>query len=164
MKLGAIDFLRKPMTPEIVRNSVAAALTKLRQPKAAVENRESPREQAHLRTMNGFTILPGPDVAKGPPHQPNERRFLVKRPDGSEQEVVVEISQEALEEAQLVIHDAPSEKAFWTSQAKTFLSDFIWNDGNVPASGKLVLKGVHHDELIKLAQQKGRDGQSHSNH
>src|SRR6187455_589835 len=28
MKLGATDFVRKPMTPEILRNSVAAALAK----------------------------------------------------------------------------------------------------------------------------------------
>ena len=28
MKLGATDFLRKPMTPEVVRNSVAAALAR----------------------------------------------------------------------------------------------------------------------------------------
>src|SRR6185369_6974530 len=28
MKLGATDFVRKPMTPEIVRNAVAAALSK----------------------------------------------------------------------------------------------------------------------------------------
>src|SRR2546426_2031945 len=27
MKLGATDFMRKPMTPEIVRNTVASALT-----------------------------------------------------------------------------------------------------------------------------------------
>jgi hypothetical protein len=39
------------------------------------------------------------------------------------------------------------EKAFWTSQAETFLSDFIWNDGNVPAGGKLTLKGVDRDLL-----------------
>src|SRR5262245_23838781 len=28
MKLGATDFVRKPMTPEVLRNSVAAALSK----------------------------------------------------------------------------------------------------------------------------------------
>ena len=39
MKLGATDFVRKPMTPEILRNTVAAALAKssvvVRQPLAA---------------------------------------------------------------------------------------------------------------------------------
>lgn len=62
------------------------------------------------------------------------------------------------------MHGAPIEKAFWTSQAETFLSDFIWNDGNVPASGKLVFKDVDHDDLVKLAQQKESNGQSHTNH
>ena len=28
MKLGATDFVRKPMTPKVLRNAVAAALTK----------------------------------------------------------------------------------------------------------------------------------------
>jgi FixJ family two-component response regulator len=165
MKLGATDFLRKPMTPEVVRNSVAAAILKRPQSKTAVESQETPRRQPQVRTvtMNGFTILQEPDAAGGTLDQPNKRRFLVRRPDGQEQEIVVEISEDALEEARLVIHDAPIEQAFWTSQAETFLSDFIWNDGNVPGSGKLVLKSVHHDELIKLAQ-KGRDEQSHINH
>ena len=48
------------------------------------------------------------------------------------------------------------EKAFWTAQAETFLSDFIWNDGNVPPDGKLILKGIDPDVLTKLAQQKGK--------
>jgi len=166
MKLGATDFLRKPMTPEVVRNSVAAAILKSTQSQTAVEIQKTPRRQPGDRavTMNGFTILQQPDIAGGTVDQSNERRFLVRRPDGQEQEVVVEISEDALEEAHLVIHDAEIENAFWNSQAETFLSDFIWNDGNVPPSGKLVLKGVHHDELIKLAQQKGRDEQSHINH
>src|SRR6266403_2402009 len=34
MKLGASDFMRKPMTPEILRNAVAAALSKQRRASA----------------------------------------------------------------------------------------------------------------------------------
>src|SRR5882672_4921802 len=36
MKLGATDFLRKPMTPEVVRNSVAAALKRVSSEQAGV--------------------------------------------------------------------------------------------------------------------------------
>jgi two-component system response regulator HydG len=32
MKLGATDFLRKPMTPEVLRNCIAAALKKVSDP------------------------------------------------------------------------------------------------------------------------------------
>lgn len=151
MKLGATDFLRKPMTPEVVRNSVAAALAKVSEPEA------SRRDQAHTRTvtMNGFTILHGSDDTSALPH-PNERRFLVRKPDGRQQEVVVEISEESLQQAEQVTRGATIERAFWTSQAESFLRDFIWNDGDVPVAGKLILKGVDPDVLEKF-QPKGRN-------
>src|SRR5258707_13717462 len=59
MKLGATDFLRKPMTPEVVRNSVAAALKRVSKPQTEVETQDRRRDQAHIRTatFNGFTIL-----------------------------------------------------------------------------------------------------------
>lgn len=151
MKLGATDFLRKPMTPEVVRNSVAAALAKVSEPEA------SRRDQAHTRTvtMNGFTILRGSNDTRALPH-PNERRFLVRKPDGRQQEVVVEISEESLQQAEQVTRGETIERAFWTSQAESFLRDFIWNDGDVPVAGKLILKGVDPDVLEKF-QPKGRN-------
>ena len=166
MKLGATDFLRKPMTPEIVRNSIAAALAKPPKAQEEIEPQYSRRDQGYAKTvtMNGFTILRWQDVTGAWQHQPNERRFLVRRPDGREQEVVVEISEEFLKEAQRITHGTPIDQAFWTSQAEAFLSDFIWNDGNVPAGGKLLLKSVDHDDLLKLAQQKGRNEQSDTDH
>ena len=156
MKLGATDFLRKPMTPEVVRNSIAAALKKVSKPQTEVETQDRRRDQAHIRTatLNGFTILRGSDVARALPHRSNERRFLVRKPDGREQEVVVEISDEAFREAAQLTRNATTEKGFWTSQAETFLSDFIWNDGNVPAGGKLILKGVDRDVIEKMKEEK----------
>ncbi len=94
MKLGATDFLRKPMTPEVVRNAVAAALKKRSEPDAESVLKADRREPAETRsrTLNGFTILRGSDLTRALPQQPNERRFLVRRPDGHEQEVVVDSS------------------------------------------------------------------------
>src|SRR5215510_13259680 len=54
MKLGATDFLRKPMTPEIVRNAVSAAKNK--GIKARGRSKTESLEPSHV-TMNGFTIL-----------------------------------------------------------------------------------------------------------
>ena len=152
MKLGATDFLRKPMTPEVVRNAVAAALEKVSKPGREVETENGRSEKAGVRTvtMNGFTILRRSDVASALPQRSNERRFIVRRPDGRDQEVVVEISEEAFKAAELATGGASIERAFWTSQAETFLSDFIWNDGDVPAGGKLVLKGADQEGLEKL--------------
>jgi FixJ family two-component response regulator len=158
MKLGATDFLRKPMTPEVVRNAVAAALEKVSKPGGEVETVDGHGEKAEFRTltMNGFTILRGSDVASALPLRSSERRFTVRRPDGRDQEVVVEISEEAFKSAERVTGGASIEMGFWTSQAETFLSDFIWNDGDVPADGRLVLKGADHEGLEKLSQQMGQ--------
>jgi DNA-binding NtrC family response regulator len=86
MKLGAKDFVRKPMTPEILRNAVSAALSK---EKTVEKDTRQRREESsagpliQVITMNGFTILDSEDVR----HEPNERRFIVKSPDGTEHEV-----------------------------------------------------------------------------
>src|SRR6266850_6499671 len=93
MKLGATDFVRKPMTPEILRNAVAAALAKEPHvPKAGVSpaKEELAKPPIQIITMNGFTIL---DL-EGARQEPNERRFIVKSPTGSEHEVLVEIDDE----------------------------------------------------------------------
>jgi hypothetical protein len=42
----------------------------------------------------------------------------------------------------------------WTFQAEMFLSDFIWNDGDVPRNGRLVLKRIDRDALQKLSPTK----------
>src|ERR1700752_5412467 len=60
MKLGATDFVRKPMTPEILRNAVAAALAKqprLPTPPVPPSPEDSTEPLIQIITMNGFTIL-----------------------------------------------------------------------------------------------------------
>ncbi len=141
MKLGAADFVRKPMTPEILRNAVAGALDATR--------RQSAPEERKTFTMNGFAILRTSDVTAD---ALNERRFVVSRPDGSEQEVVVEISEEAIGNVRNSGLTISLEDPFWTEEAEHFLSDYIWNDGNVPATGKLKLKGVEAVDLAEIAK------------
>ena len=164
MKLGATDFVRKPMTPEILRNALTAALAKGPEPQHAKTAAEA-GGASHLRTvsLNGFTILRAADVARLLPQRGNERSFVVRTPHGEEQEVVVEISREALIAVERFTHDLPIGKAFWTEQAERFLTDFIWNDGHVPANGRLTLKGVEREELEKAAREEGSNEQTHSN-
>src|ERR1700730_6284018 len=50
MKLGATDFLRKPMTPEVVRNAVAAALKKESKPGGEGGTDDGRSDKAGLRT------------------------------------------------------------------------------------------------------------------
>jgi DNA-binding response OmpR family regulator len=149
MKLGATDFLRKPLTPEMVRNAVTAAL------KNSSKSREvKSHEEAATRsvTMNGFTILSSADMAK----QPNERRFMVRKPNGRDQEVIVEITPEARESAERMMSGATVDEGIFTSQAEIFLSDFIWNDGDVPHNGRLVLKRIDRSLLAQTSPQEGK--------
>jgi DNA-binding response OmpR family regulator len=147
MKLGATDFVRKPMTPEILRNAVTAALAK-RSPQSGVTvplPREGPAEPLiQIVTMNGFTIL----ESEGHSQESNERRFLVKSPTGGEHEVLVLIDDEAVGYVErMTRRRLPAASSFWTTQAQRLLSDYLWNEGKVPPTRKLTVKDVHPDEL-----------------
>jgi len=154
MKLGASDFVRKPMTPEILRNAVDAALSK--------RPRVSPTTAPHLDvptdaliqiiTMNGFTILD----SEGGIQEPNERRFIVKSPGGSEHEVLVQIDEEAVGYVErMTRRRLPAENSFWTSQAQRLLSDYLWKEGKVPPTRKLTVKDIDRDELPTAARWQG---------
>jgi DNA-binding response OmpR family regulator len=148
MKLGATDFVRKPMTPEILRNSLAAALAK--EPRVhdhasdhSIE-RISSRGLVQVITMNGFTILDAKDVKP----EAHERRFVVRSPSETEHEVLVIIDDEAVGYvARMTRRRLPPESSFWSGQAERLLSDYLWKEGRVPPTRKLTLKDVDRDEL-----------------
>jgi DNA-binding response OmpR family regulator len=152
MKLGATDFVRKPMTPEILRNAVAAALGKQR---AVKQEARRPTEESsagpliQIITMNGFTILDTEDST----HDSHERRFIVKSPTGSEHEVLVQIDEEAVGYVErMTKRKLPAENSFWTGQAERLLSDYLWKEGQVPPTRRLILKDVDRDELPMAAR------------
>jgi DNA-binding response OmpR family regulator len=151
MKLGASDFVRKPMTPETVRDALAAALAK---PAAHAVTPTTEARAAHPRsliqfiTMNGFSYVLASDVEGAPTDEPNARRFVVKHPRGFEQEVIVEIDPEVIGYVERMTHRRlPASSSFWTTQASSLLSTFLWNEGEVPTNGKLTLKDISRDEL-----------------
>lgn len=147
MKLGATDFVRKPMTPEILRNAVAAALSK--QPRVSESTNPAAQEitagpLVQTITMNGFTIID----SEGAQHSPLERRFTVKSPGGDEHDVLVQIDEEAVGYVERMTRRLlPPENSFWTTQAERLLSDYLWKEGRVPPTRKLTVKDVDRDEL-----------------
>ena len=152
MKLGASDFVRKPMTPETLRNALAAALTKQIQEPAASEQLASPTRETpspatiETITMNGFSIL-DPDKDEG--QLPDQRQFTVVSPGGTHHEVLVQIDEEAVGYVErLTRRRLPPESSFWTGQARRLLGDYLWNEGDVPRSRKLALKQISRDELL----------------
>jgi DNA-binding response OmpR family regulator len=147
MKLGATDFVRKPMTPEILRNAIAASLSKQQRPSeptAQGSSEVSVEPLIQIITMNGFTILESKDTRQ----EPNERRFTVKGPTGGDHEVLVKIDEEAVGYVErMTRRRLPAENSFWTSQAQRLLGDYLWHEGNVPPTRTLTIKDVDRDEL-----------------
>lgn len=155
MKLGATDFVRKPMTPEILRNALGAALSK--QPQlstaaaaaSAVTQEVSAEPLIQAITMNGFTIV----ESEGAWNAPDERRYTVKSPSGKNYEVLVQIDDEAVGYVERMIgRRLPPENSFWTLQAQRMLSDYLWNEGKVPPTGRLIVRNLDQDELPVAAR------------
>ena len=163
MKHGATDFVRKPMTPEILRNSLVAALAKSATPPAGVAGATAEAAIEHpypsttrLTFINGFRSWHAPDLA-GTPLLPNERCFMVQHPEGWQQKVLVEIDRAAPEYVERKAgRRIPIEDPFWTSQAAHFLNAFLWDRGRIPPGGKLSVdaKGIDRD-VLQMAERWG---------
>ena len=155
MKLGATDFVRKPLTPDVLRNSVAVALAKSPLPAQAAVAPSTPRPPEPLIqtvTMNAFTIL---DDNETPLLEERQRRFVVVSPGGEKHDVLVEIESEPIEYVERMTgRHLPAESSFWTAQARRVLSDFLWNEGKVPPMRRLVVKSLDPDKLPLAARWK----------
>jgi DNA-binding response OmpR family regulator len=160
MKLGATDFVRKPMTPETVRNAVTAALSR---PAAAPP--APPPDEALRRThppiarltLNGFRLWPASGLDERHPTDPSERRFVVQHPDGQEQEVVVEIDPGVVGFVERAAgRSLPLDNSFWTWEAEHALNNFLWSEGKVPPGGKLTITRMDSDDL-QVATRWGGD-------
>jgi DNA-binding response OmpR family regulator len=155
MKLGATDFMRKPMTPEILRDTVAAALTKSAGtlpagPPAADALPRRPRIET--LTMNGFHIVRAFDVSRQIPGQPSEYQFIVRHPTGGAQHVVVEISPEAVAILEkMTRRPFPVTSSFWASYAEHRLATYLWDEGRIPSS-KLIITRVDFKDVHVAAR------------
>jgi DNA-binding response OmpR family regulator len=160
MKLGATDFVRKPMTPEIVRNAVRAALSKGESaysgPGAQAEAETPSRPLIDTVTLNGFHIFRPSDMGDDMPAEPSERRFLVKGPNGGEHTVTVKIEDESVSYVErMTRRSLPPENSFWTQRAERTLAEYLWNEGRTPPNGRLTVKPVHRDELAMAERWTG---------
>ena len=149
MKIGATDFVRKPMTPESLRGAVAAALQKsAKRPPAQPGETETHKQHPQIETitLNGFEII-CPQAAERA--QPDEHTFIVQAPDGKRSQVAVRIDAEAVGYVERITKRrlAP-DNSFWSLAAERFLSDYLWNQSKIPPGGKLVLKEIDRDQLL----------------
>ena len=152
MKLGANDFVRKPMTPEVLRNAVSAALAKTKavslqtgpRPTQRVPELSSPAIQTI--TMNGYSII-DPDSDEW--RLPDQRRFTVVSPSGTTHDVLVQIDEQLIAYVERITRrELTAENSFWTHQARRLLADYLWNEGDVPRTKKLTLREISRDALL----------------
>jgi CheY-like chemotaxis protein len=154
MKLGATDFIRKPMTPEILRNAISMALAK-----HADSHRASTATTAgtiDTVTMNGFHVFIPPDFTRSIDDVPGERRFFVRSPNGDEKIVVVEIGDASVTYVERMIQRPLSRKSsFWTLHAQRTLTDYLWNEAQIPPSGRLEMHSLDQDDVEMAARWDG---------
>ena len=160
MKLGAMDFVRKPMTPEIVRNAVTAALARPATALVAPTPLEKGPERAHppiaRLTLNGFRLWPASGLEDAQLPDPSGRRFIVRHPDGMEQEVVVEIDPGVIGFVQRTTgRDLPGDHSFWSWEAEHLLNDYLWTEGKVPPGGRLTIATLGRDDLQVATRWEG---------
>jgi CheY-like chemotaxis protein len=148
MKLGATDFLSKPMTPETLRGAVAAAIASRPLRRAAVRpsTPAGGRPAIQVLTLNGFQILQPEELsaAAQDAHVFRVRHF----PDGAESTVTVSIDPEAVARvARLARRDLKPNGAFWRTQAERLLSAFLWSESRPPDDGRLTVRDVSREDL-----------------
>jgi DNA-binding response OmpR family regulator len=165
MRLGATDFLRKPMTPETLRAAVAAAIAStpmvavtgpspsqpLRRSPAAATSPSAPPEIATL-TLNGFQLFR--NTVSSSAGSPAEHEFRVRHfPDGASFTVTVAIDAEAVDRvARLTHRRLEPGSGFWRLQAERLLSAYLWSEGKAPANGHLTVVDVSREDLDVAAR------------
>jgi len=162
MKLGATDFVRKPMTPEIVRNAVTAALARPAAAPAApaVPPIEKPAERAYAPiarlTLNGFRLWPAPGLEGMKLGDPSRRHFIVQHPDGMEQEVIIEIDPGLVGFVERASgRHLALDSSFWMWEGEHVLNNYLWNEGKVPPGGRLTIATVDRDDLQVATRWEG---------
>jgi CheY-like chemotaxis protein len=152
MKLGATDFVQKPMTPDTLRKTVRAAVQARPAPdQAGVEqNGGGARPSVSRMTMNGFRLWPEADAD---PQAPHLRKFAVESPAGRVEIVQVEILPEAVRAvARATGRQFPLVSQLWACQTEKALSTYLWSEGGIPTGNHLRL-GTLDLEALDLARR-----------
>jgi CheY-like chemotaxis protein len=158
MKAGARDFLKKPLTPALLRDALRAAFSKgSMQPEPPPPAAGMPlpppaaAETPEVWTVNGFFIraLPATDAAVA-----NEHRFAVRHSGaGPHGEVLVTISDTEMSRVTKLSGHTPSpRRAFWQQQAERALMNHLFREAALPPGNNLVVNRLA-DEVVLLARE-----------
>ncbi len=141
MKLGAVDFIRKPFTAEVLRGSVQAALTAKAAEKAVVNS--SAGFTFGSTTINGFRIefesgsyqIDGSDF---------KQLFTIRSPDGSVTECTVLLPAYLMElvKAHTEREELPGGPRFWQGMCEEALANYLWQNADSPSDSVLCVEDL----------------------
>ena len=136
LRLGATDFLRKPFTVELLRESVDAAL-KAATPSSARTGEARPLsfERAGI---NGYRLLsvPGIERVEG---GGLAKSYNVQRAEGAGRTCRVEIPAAFVERLVAERPDYSANVELWEALCGEALANYLWQHGAPPPDGKLAL-------------------------
>jgi CheY-like chemotaxis protein len=154
MKSGAVNFIRKPFTPEVLQGAVQEALAHPRQP----INQEAltlsrllpliPQPLVTFRTLNGYmywdSTLPAEEEADA---LCVRRGFDVQTPSGEIRRCVVEIAASLRELIRTETgHVYPPARELWKTVCRMALSDYLWSWAKLPPK-ILTVYELSHEQL-----------------
>lgn len=174
MKAGALDFLRKPFTPDVLRGAVRAALERPRSrppleelslgrllpPLELPAGRFPEMPLIHFRTLNGYAFWPVPLPAEEEETEALRirRLFEVKSPAGELRRVAVDVTtslRALLRSANR--QEYPPQHAVWDVVCKSVLSNHLWEKAEFPPENLLVY-GLNRDQLEAVRCMAGLGG------
>ncbi len=156
MKAGAMDFLRKPFTPDVLRRAVAAGIERNRVAAAAPAKPSAPSPgllRTGFRSLDGYRFWPAPDVASSGITVTGalRRAFVVASPQGLTERCTLVLSGRAVE-AVLRIAGESNVPAGRVSDAAAWavLMSRLWEQrGMPPTSIEVADLTRQHIEVLK---------------
>jgi DNA-binding response OmpR family regulator len=156
LRLGAIDFLRKPLTAATIRSAVAATIAGKRAGSVLAEG-DPPaiplperNDFGHI-TVNGFKLVANP--AQLVARDPMDHQFRVKHfPEGAESSITVTVHADAVDRVKRLTRRVfKPESAYWRVQAERFLFAHLWSEGTVPQIGRLTMREMSREGVEAAA-------------
>jgi CheY-like chemotaxis protein len=131
MRAGAIDFLRKPFTAEVLREAVEAALAQ----RGETGTPEASSSQGfRSAALNGFRIQPREEQETAPIGGDLHRLFAVRGPRGESRDCAVLLPGYVIDRVREHAEGRPlpSGDRFWQDLCEEALANYIWQHADFP--------------------------------
>jgi CheY-like chemotaxis protein len=152
MKLGAADFIRKPLTPEILRAAVAAALRERPSTRLGAGSERSRVPDIETLTMNGFRFVYEPSASGGGAYH---FRVFSGADLGLGAPVTIAIDEEAIARVERIAgRRLEATSSFWQVQAENLLAAYLWTEQRIPEPDTLRVRDVSRDDFASAATWK----------